>query len=211
MSDEKHIPDFEKMEILFRRQYKPLRAYAFRFVRDLSLAEDIVQDVFFKLWQQRETIRFEDESVKAYLFKAVYTHSLNVLNKKTLYVHSLDSEMEPDFLDEYLSSSAMNSEQTLLFKELEEEIVTFLDHLPAQCHKIFLLSRSYGLKNREIAEQLGISIKAVEKQISKALFTLREHLLKKGLLSLFILILGTSLSSQENTSEPPCISMHSLF
>ena len=72
-------------------------------------------------------------------------------------------------------------------KELEEEIMSYINTLPPQCRKVFMLSRSYGLKNREIAEQLDISIKAVEKQISKALYGLKEHLVQKDLFPLLVL------------------------
>ena len=82
MSGEIYVQDFAALETLFKRFYKPLRAYAFRFVNDKDLSEDIVQDVFYELWKRRESIRFEDESVKSYLFKAVYTHALNALDKK---------------------------------------------------------------------------------------------------------------------------------
>ncbi|WP_075559266.1 RNA polymerase sigma-70 factor [Parabacteroides timonensis] len=187
MSSEGYVQDFMALETLFKRFYKPLQAYAFRFVNDKDLSEDIVQDVFFELWQRRESIRFEDVVVKSYLFRAVYTHSLNALNKKHQNVCSLDSERETDILDQYVSSYMQNSEQSLLLKELEEEIMSYINTLPPQCHKIFMLSRSYGLKNREIAEQLGISIKAVEKQISKALYGLKEHLVRKDLFPLLIL------------------------
>lgn len=187
MSSERYLQDFMALETLFKRFYKPLQAYAFRFVNDKNLSEDIVQDVFFELWQRRESIRFEDVAVKSYLFRAVYTHSLNALNKKKQNICSLDSERETDILDQYVSSYMQNSEQSLLLKELEEEIMSYINTLPPQCHKIFMLSRSYGLKNREIAEQLGISIKAVEKQISKALYGLKEHLVRKDLFPLLIL------------------------
>lgn len=175
------------LEALFKRFYKPLRAYAFRFVDDKDLAEDIVQDVFFELWQRREDIRFGDEGVKSYLFKAVYTHSLNALSKKIRSICSLEPASEPDILDQYILSSMQNSEQSLLLKELESEILSYIKSLPPQCHKIFMLSRSYGLKNREIAEQLEISIKAVEKQISKALYGLREYLARKDLFPFWVL------------------------
>ena len=66
-----------------------------------------------------------------------------------------------------------NQEHSLLLKELEEEIATYVETLPPQCRRIFLLSRTYGMKNKEIADQLGISIKAVEKQITKAIFGLK--------------------------------------
>lgn len=179
--------DITALEALFKRFYKPLRAYAFRFVDNKDLAEDIVQDVFFELWQRRESIRFGDEGVKSYLFKAVYTHSLNALNKKTQNVCPLEPAREPDILDQYVLSYMQNSEQSLLLKELESEILSYIKSLPPQCHKIFMLSRSYGLKNREIAGQLGVSIKAVEKQISKALYGLREHLARKDLFPFWVL------------------------
>ena len=187
MSGEAHPKDWAAIETLFKRFYKPLRAYAFRFVSDEYLAEDIVQDVFFELWQRREEIRFEDASVKAYLFKAVYTHALNALNKRVVSVTPLDTVGEDDVLDTYVKSSVQSAEQPLLTSELEEAIRQYIKLLPPQCNKIFTLSRRYGLKNREIAEQLGISIKAVEKQISKALFGLKNYLGKNDLLLVFIL------------------------
>ena len=177
---------------LFKQHYSALLFYATRLVGEDD-AEDIVQDVFYELWKRRESIRFEDESVKSYLFKAVYTHALNALDKKQQDVYTLKPERETDILDQYVSSYMQNSEQSLLLKELEEEIMSYINTLPPQCHKIFMLSRSYGLKNREIAEQLNISIKAVEKQISKALSGLKEYLIQRDLFPLLVLA-GTCLS-----------------
>lgn len=94
MSGEIYVQDFAALETLFKRFYKPLRAYAFRFVNDKDLSEDIVQDVFYELWKRRESIRFEDESVKSYLFKAVYTHALNALDKKQQDVYPLKPERD---------------------------------------------------------------------------------------------------------------------
>lgn len=71
MALEEERKDTEALETLFRRFYKPLRAYAFRFTNDPDLAEDIVQDVFFELWKRHEAIRFEDAAIQSYLFKAV--------------------------------------------------------------------------------------------------------------------------------------------
>ena len=110
MSGEIYVQDFAALETLFKRFYKPLRAY------DKDLSEDIVQDVFYELWKRRESIRFEDESVKSYLFKAVYTHALNALDKKQQDVYPLKPERETDILDQYVSSYMQNSEQSLLLK-----------------------------------------------------------------------------------------------
>lgn len=189
MATDRYIYEITALETLFKRFYKPLRTYAFRFVNEMDLAEDIVQDTFFELWSRRDTIAF-DGAVNSYLFKTVYNRCINVLNKKYQNREcTLDGENEGNILDQYLVAHIQNSEQSLLLKELEAGITSYIETLPPQCQKIFTLSRSYGLKNREIAEQLNISIKAVEKQISKALFGLKEQLLKEGLISLFLLLI----------------------
>lgn len=110
MSSGVYVQDFTALEVLFKRFYKPLRAYAFRFVNDKDMSEDIVQDVFFELWQRRESIRFEDAAVKSYLFRAVYTHALNALNKKQQDVYTLEPAREADILDQYVTSYMQNSE-----------------------------------------------------------------------------------------------------
>lgn len=188
MSSEKDLYEKIALDTLFKRFYKPLRTYAFRFVNDTDLAEDIVQDTFFELWQKRDSIEFEG-AVKSYLFKSVYNRSINVMHKKYQNKeYSLDDSNEGEILEQYMSANILNSEQSLLLKELEKEISLFIDTLPPQCKKVFLLSRSYGLKNREIAEQLDVSIKAVEKQIGKALSGLKKHLTEEGLISFLIVL-----------------------
>ncbi len=189
MSQDKHTQQLLALENLFKRYYKPLRAYAFRFVNHQAVSEDIVQDVFFELWTRRDSIRFEEtDSVKSYLFKSVYNRSINILNSGILKEQSsLDGIDENRIIENFLSTHIQNQEQSLLLKELETEIADFVETLPSQCKKIFILSRTHELKNREIAEQLGISVKAVEKQISKALSELKKHLLKKDLLFIMFL------------------------
>lgn len=174
--------DIKEVEALFRRYYKPLRAYAFRFVNDWIAAEDIVQDVFFELWTRRASIRF-NEAVSSYLFKAVYTRSVNFLKCNVQNINcSLNERNECNILDQYIEAHTLNQEHSLLLNELEDEIKDYVESLPAQCKKIFILSRKYNLKNHEIASQLSISVKAVEKQITKALSELKLHLRKKELL-----------------------------
>jgi len=171
------------LEELFKSYYKPLRAYAYRFINNKEIAEDIVQDIFFEIWLRREKIRFQDKSaVKSYLFKSVYNHSINLLGAGVFYGTSIDETNEEHIIETSISQFTPNQEQSLLLKELETEIARFVETLPPQCKKIFTLSRTYGLKNKEIAGQLGVSIKAVEKQISKALAGLKDHLQKKELL-----------------------------
>ena len=165
------------IENLFTQYYQILRAYALRYVQNQDAAEDIVQDVFFELWLRRNEIDF-DLPMKAYLFKSV-------LNKSRNYIY--DKRVK-DKIDDYLQSFVVYQEDSLLLKDLDREIKTYVESLPEQCHRIFIMSRSLNLKNKDIALRLGISIKTVEKQITKALSGLRSHLKKNGLLSFFFLL-----------------------
>ena len=165
---------FQWIEQLFGSYCKPLRVYARRFVNDTCTAEDIVQDVFCELWTRRASIRrHETESVKSYLFKAVYNRCLNALTRRP---PAPDGINERHTIERYLYPYMQNPEQSLLLKELDNEITGFVGTLPPQCRRVFSLSRSSGLKNAEIARHLNISIKAVEKHIGKALRGLKEHL-----------------------------------
>ncbi len=156
--------------------YKSLKAYALGFVYDASIADDIVQDIFLELWNKPELIRF-DKNIKSYLFKSVYNRSINYLKSKS---HRSQISIETTgFLENYLQQ--YTHEDSLIFKELRKEIETAIDNLPPQCKKVFLLSRTYELKNREIAEQLDISIKSVEKHISKALSQIYTYLKQAGI------------------------------
>jgi len=161
---------------LFRKYYKILRAYAYRLSGDEYISEDIVQDVYYELWKKRDELIMKD-AIKYYLFRSIYTKTLNYLNSKAY------TEQEPfEYSTEgriqqiYLQSQFLDQESELIYKELKDKINTIINSLPEQCKKVFVLSRKHDLKNREIAEQLDISVKAVEKHISKALSILRLSL-----------------------------------
>jgi len=165
-------------ENLFRQYYKSLKSYAFKFVNDIDAADDIVQDVFFELWLKRKDL--DIQQFKSYLFKAVSNRSINFLKtkKENIPLDVTDWQQE----EFYLHSLVTATDDYALLNELNDEIKSCIDKLPDQCRRIFLLRHTYNLKNREIAEQLNISVKAVEKQISKALFEIRSHLQKLDLL-----------------------------
>lgn len=157
---------------LFHTYYGPLLAFAQTYVLDRQAAEDVVQDVYMEVWVKKDLIDFS-LPIKPYLYKSVHNKSLNYLKNKA-FTESLES-MPFDLLirEEMLSYESMN---TVLVDEIANEIKTCIEHLPAQCRNVFILSREENLKNREIAERLAISEKAVEKHISKALCLLRSHL-----------------------------------
>lgn len=177
--------ELELVEQLFRLYYKVLRAYAFRFVNDWEAAEDIVQDVFVALWSKRDHVELEG-AVKAYLFKSVYHKSLNYLSSKK-YTEEESIERFMGQLDT-LKAQESNQENTLFMKEIQTEIDSFVETLPIQVRKVFLLSRSYGLKTKDVALQLDLSPRTVEKYLSRALLELRTHLKNKELMSLLFFL-----------------------
>jgi RNA polymerase sigma-70 factor (ECF subfamily) len=155
-------------ETIFKTHFKSLHVYAFAITKDEFVAEEMVQNVFFKLWEKRDQVQV-NESVTAYLYKSVYNESLNYLkhNKvKTAYrSHIAATTPETDDVT-----------NPAVIKELQHKIAITINELPEQCRTIFQLSRFEGLKYREIADKLGISVKTVENQLSKALKVLRFKL-----------------------------------
>jgi RNA polymerase sigma-70 factor (ECF subfamily) len=177
------------VENLFRKYYKMLRVYAYRLSGDKQMAEDIVQDVYYELWKKRDELVMES-AIKFYLFRSIYTKTLNYLNSKTYTDReTFEQSTEGRIQQIYLQSHLSDQESELMYKELHEKINATIHSLPEQCRKIFILSRKYELKNREIAQQLGISVKTVEKHISKALSILRISLKDTGLILLLPLFL----------------------
>ena len=155
-------------DAVFRRWYEPLCHYAARLTDDdMDEAEDLAQQVFVKLWEQRDRLDIA-WSLKAYLYKAVHNAALNRLraaNTRSKYL---------DYNAAQLENTPIQPDDNA--RELTERLQKALDMLPPQCRHVFELSRFEDLKYREIADQLGISIKTVETQMGKALRLLRFQL-----------------------------------
>lgn len=173
-------------DTFFRKYHRWARAFAYKHVNDLNIADDIVQDVFFEIWLRNDDLDFTDE-LKPYLFKSTYNKCINYLNQKyTREKISLENHPDNSFFIQVHDSST-NLENDLLYKELDFEIKNCIENLPEQCKKVYKLKHQFGLKNKEIAERLNINIKTVEKHITNALIKLRSHLKKLDLLSFLIL------------------------
>ncbi len=167
--------DEAAFEELFKQFYFSMRAYAYRFVQSPAVAEDVVQDVFSQLWADREEIG-KIRSLKSYLFTSVHNQASNYLKRRSVENRYLQQSLsEYEAVDgAYLPADA--EVDNMQSPELSDTIKKLVRTLPDQTRRIFLLSRQYHLKNKDIAEFLDINIKTVEKHITKALHFLRDEL-----------------------------------
>ena len=160
--------DLQAYEVLFHKYYPPLTGYAFKIVQDMDIARDLVQDLFVKLYQNRKKVEIRF-SFKAYCYTAVRNACLKYVERERNrekrhqeIAHRSDQAVDRDLLVE---------------SEDEYRVYQAIDSLPPQCRRIFWMNRMDGKKNGEIAEELKISKRTVETQISKALRILRGKLL----------------------------------
>ena len=161
--------DETAFEQVFKTHFKRLHAYAFTILRDEEEAEEMVQQVFFKLWERNENLSLTG-SVSAYLYRAVHNESLNYIkHQKVRSDHKLHVAYS-------MKNEVEHPEKKIQAGELEKKIHSALNELPEQCRTIFQMSRFDELKYREIADKLGISVKTVENQMGKALKLLRAKL-----------------------------------
>ena len=160
--------DHAAFEAIFRQWYEPVVRSATRVLRDEGIAEELSQDVFLELWRRRESLA-PDSSVAGYLMQAVKNRALNhlrhlaVQKKSVVYVEALSEPAEA------ADSQAQASElQLALTKAIAE--------LPPRTREVFVMSRERGLRYSEIADALGVSVKAVEANMRRALRILRDRL-----------------------------------
>lgn len=158
---------------LFTLYYQPLCIYAMRVVNYREIAEEVVSDVYMKLWKNREQITVHT-SFEAYLYRSVRNQALDYLKLKTYRPQKNEPLEAVDRSTAYADYHTPSDE--LCFNELFDEVECLVNQLPRQCQLIFRLNRENGLRYREIAEHLQISIKTVETQMGRALKLLRKRL-----------------------------------
>lgn len=153
---------------IFRAWYPRLVRVADGMVRDGAVAEELVQDVLLELWRRREQLA-GDGAVHAYLLRATRNRALNHLRHAQVArknaVHAATDEARPPTATGMIEA-----------RELDAAVRRAMDDLPPRCREVFELSRLHGLRYAQIAETLGVSVKAVEAQMGRALRTMREHL-----------------------------------
>jgi RNA polymerase sigma-70 factor (ECF subfamily) len=156
-------------DYLFHHYYSGLVVFAMKLVDEKEVAEDIVQEFFYKLWSEREK-RSINQSFKSYFFSSVRNRCLDYLR------HQKISRKADVYLAQKMQQDLLNESDMLVESELRERIHGAIDKLPEKCRKIFVMNRLEGMKPGEIAEHENISIRTVEGHIGKALKLLREEL-----------------------------------
>ncbi|WP_299460421.1 RNA polymerase sigma factor [uncultured Microscilla sp.] len=159
------------IQILFDTFYVSLCKTVNRIVHNTTITEDIVQDVFLKIWQKRGDLNIQI-SLKAYLHKMAINAALSHLRKK--YNTSSIDDASPQQISKHAFKEVAT--EKMEFKELEHQVNEAINELPPKCREVFILSRYEELSYKEIAQQMGISPKTVENQMSKALKHLRKKL-----------------------------------
>jgi RNA polymerase sigma-70 factor, ECF subfamily len=164
----------------FETYFEALFIYAFTMVKDTAEAKDIAQLSFIKLWDKRNDVELE-RSAKAYLFTTVYHLCLNAIRNKKLHTrHHQNLKMNQP------AATQFTAEQN----EVIRQVMYSIDQLPARCKEIFIKNRFEAKKYAEIAEELNISEKTVEAQMSKALKHLKEQLKNITLVLTLLLLMG---------------------
>lgn len=159
---------------IFQLYYQPLVHLGMQYLEDEAEVKEVVQDAFLKLWEIRKELP-SDSNLKNFLFTLVKNRCLNVLNRRQLLLKHHEKIQNLELYFQVQSLSRINSDY-LELEELKEKIETSIGKLPPNCRQVFEMSRFDELKNREIAEKLGISQKTVEAHLTRALKILRTEL-----------------------------------
>lgn len=147
---------------LFKNLQPWLYQFAYSFIKSHELAEEIVSDVFIRIWEKRKQLE-QIDNLKLYLYVSTKNFSLNYLQKLLK-----NKTFELDQLSVELKSLYADPEQVLITREMANRVRLAVNQLPPRCKMIFKLVKEDGLKYKEVAELLDISIKTVEAQVTLA-------------------------------------------
>lgn len=171
-------------EQVFKSHFKSLHSYACTIMREPLMAEEIVQNIFVKLWEKKEDITIR-ENISVYLYRAVHNESINYLRHL-----KVRSAYQSYAMRQNIQNEREKPAEKVVLGELEKKLEQALRELPEQCRTIFQLSRFEDLKYREIADRMGLSVKTIENQMGKALKILRLKLVDFLPFILFIISLS---------------------
>lgn len=158
-------------EILFQQYYVRFHNFVRNLIKDTQSAEDIVQNVFMKVWINRSQLR-PDQSIHNWIYVLTKHEVLNHIRDRKIYLQ-VEKLLIPD------SSQFSAVEDMLQIRELDSRVREFVASMPEQRRRVFMMSRYRGLGNKEIAQMLGLSVRTVDRHINLALTSLRKEFLDK--------------------------------
>ncbi len=162
--------DYISYNKLFVRYHGKLCQYVYSLVVNKEEAQDIVQELFLNLWKHRKRIYIAEGSASGYLYKMAKNLSLNHLRSKKNY---------QNFLEKYGKTELQNEDDLSENEAFSIALYDCIDKLPQRCKDILILHRFKGLKQKEIAKNLGISVQTVKNQIWSTLRKLKNCLESK--------------------------------
>lgn len=181
------INDKAEFQDVFRKFYSQTLFYAARIVGDEE-AEDVVQDTFVELWKRKDELSDENH-IRAFLFRTVYTRSLNVLKHRGITQNYAESMQQLELQRaQFYQPNNNETLQHIEDEELRGQIQDAINELPDKCREVFIMSYIHEMKNKEIADLMSLSVKTVEVHIYKALKFLRKRLDYLTFLSLIFLL-----------------------
>ncbi|MBD1423729.1 RNA polymerase sigma-70 factor [Sphingobacterium chuzhouense] len=173
INDSGYVIDEKTFNELYNAHWRDLLRYTYHFCGDLAVAEELVQDVFLSVWQRRETIGSVDMRFDRYLRRAIRYKIIDTQRAKTNEKkYECEQQLNPD------TTISNQTEEAILFDDLNEQIDRLLDQLPVKCHQVYKLNRKQGMDKKEIADALSLSEKTVDHYLYNALMYLRLHLSK---------------------------------
>lgn len=174
--------DSDAFRELYNQYHQPLYHYVLRFVKSPALAEDVLQDVFLKIWEIRSRIDPE-LSFKAYLYR-ISRNSVFKLLKKI----AVDENLRTQVLKQF-SQSVADADLKVLWQQYEALLQAAINRLPPQRQKVFKLCREEGKSYEQVAEELGISRNTVKEHMVLAMKLIREHIDQYGDTSTYFILL----------------------
>ena len=167
--------DEKAFAYFYNLYYNQIVVFCTEFIYDRDKAKSITQEAFLKLWINKEKVK-KINGIKAFLYTSAKSECLNLLRHKKVVNKYLDHSLQKR--EESLNMEVLNAMNfdTVMLTELEELIQVSIDELPNKCRQVFIMIRIDRKKNKEIAAELNITVKAVEANMTRALKVLKKRL-----------------------------------
>ncbi len=172
----------EAYQALFERYAPKIYHFALSYLKSTADSEELVQDVFLKVWEKREILD-ATQNIKAFVFKIAINTIYDFIRRKNI------ENAFQEFSKANYAADSNNTWDTLIFEEMQTTINSLVAQMPEQRKKIFKLSKNKGLSNDEIAQELNLSKRTVENQLYRALLFLKEHLRNESAIALLFFFL----------------------